>query len=119
MSLRGYCRTLSARMACSPAMRMTRLTTMASTGRLMNRSVNFIKLSRLLSPDRSVVFRLGSAIVGRLDRVLDADGGAVAQLEDAGADDLGPGLHAREHRDLVSHRAAQLHHLLARAAVAL
>ncbi len=42
MSLRGYCRTLSARIDCSPARRMTRLTTTASTGRRTKRSVNFI-----------------------------------------------------------------------------
>jgi len=29
-------------MDCRPAIRMTRLTTIASTGRRMNRSVNFI-----------------------------------------------------------------------------
>src|SRR5881392_2023394 len=40
MSLRGYCRTLMFFIACKPAMRITKLTTNASTGRLMNRSVN-------------------------------------------------------------------------------
>src|SRR5439155_12636859 len=40
MSLRGYCRTLIVFIACKPAMRITRLTTSASTGRLMKRSVN-------------------------------------------------------------------------------
>src|SRR6266404_3678685 len=39
MSLRGYCRTLIVFIACKPAMRMTKLTTIASTGRLMKRSV--------------------------------------------------------------------------------
>ena len=39
MSLRGYCRTLIVFIACKPAMRMTKLTTSASTGRLMKRSV--------------------------------------------------------------------------------
>jgi len=38
-SLRGYCRTFSERMACKPAIRMMRLTTVASTGRRMKRSV--------------------------------------------------------------------------------
>src|SRR3989304_1178834 len=41
-SLRGYWRTLRVRIACSPAMRMSRLTTRARTGRRMKRSVNFI-----------------------------------------------------------------------------
>src|SRR6266536_2851652 len=42
MSLRGNCRTESDRMAWSPAIRMTRLTTIARTGRLTKRPVNFI-----------------------------------------------------------------------------
>src|SRR5262245_9703025 len=50
MSLRGYWRTLSDRMDCSPAMRMTRLTTMASTGRRTKRSVSFIIDPPPLSP---------------------------------------------------------------------
>src|SRR5439155_7233409 len=41
-SLRGYWRTLSERIACTPAMAMIRLTTMAMTGRRMKRSVNFM-----------------------------------------------------------------------------
>src|SRR5437763_944846 len=40
MSLRGYWRTLIVRIACKPAIRITKLTTNASTGRLMKRSVN-------------------------------------------------------------------------------
>src|SRR4051794_8367327 len=40
MSLRGYCRTLSDEIACRPAIKMTRLTTRARTGRRMKRSVN-------------------------------------------------------------------------------
>ena len=40
-SLRGYWRTWSVRIACRPAMMMTRLTTAASTGRRMKRSVMF------------------------------------------------------------------------------
>src|SRR5437763_9876215 len=39
ISLRGYWRTLIVFIACKPAMRMTKLTTIASTGRLMNKSV--------------------------------------------------------------------------------
>jgi hypothetical protein len=41
-SLRGYCRTFSVRIACSPEMMITRLTTIASTGRRMKRSVKAI-----------------------------------------------------------------------------
>ncbi|PYL47530.1 MAG: hypothetical protein DMF32_10855 [Verrucomicrobia bacterium] len=51
MSLRGYCRTFRpprpancgkniGNMALDPAIRITKLTTIASTGRLMKRSVN-------------------------------------------------------------------------------
>src|SRR5438477_64573 len=40
MSLRGYCRTLMFFIACKPAMRITKLTTKANTGRFMKRSVN-------------------------------------------------------------------------------
>src|SRR5438046_3277539 len=40
ISLRGYWRTLIVFIACKPAMRITKLTTSASTGRLMKRSVN-------------------------------------------------------------------------------
>ena len=41
MSLRGNWRTLSERIDCNPAMRITRLTTIARTGRLTKRSVIF------------------------------------------------------------------------------
>src|SRR5215467_7191087 len=73
MSLRGYCRTLKERIDCKPAIRIARLTQIASTGRLTNRSVSFIL----------VVLRLGSRAVGRLHFVVDLDCSAVTQLEDA------------------------------------
>src|SRR5712692_903900 len=77
MSLRGYCRTLSERIDCRPAIRITRLTTIERTGRLTNRSVNFIRYPL-------IVFGLGSRIVFRLDLVVDRHRRAVAQLEGAG-----------------------------------
>jgi hypothetical protein len=40
LSLRGYCRIVSERMAWNPAIKITRFTTSASTGRRMNKSVN-------------------------------------------------------------------------------
>src|SRR6185295_7148149 len=88
MSLRGYCRTLSERMACKPAIRTTRLTTIARTGRLTKRSVNLLFIHRpfywsAVRLPSSVVVGLGSRIVAGLDLVVDADGGAVAQLERA------------------------------------
>src|SRR5205085_4151090 len=77
MSLRGYWRTLKERIDCKPAIRITRLTTIDSTGRLIKRSVNFIRYPRL------AVRGLGSRIVLWLNFVVDLYGGAVAQLEDA------------------------------------
>src|SRR5437588_1532756 len=54
ISLRGYWRTLIVFIACNPAMRMTKLTTIASTGRLMNRSVkDFILNVRHSGAERS------------------------------------------------------------------
>src|SRR5262245_5316906 len=63
MSLRGYCRTLRERIDCRPAMRITRLTTIASTGRRTKRSVTFIL----------AVLRLRAGVVGRRDRVVHVD----------------------------------------------
>src|SRR5262245_8681844 len=112
MSLRGYWRTLNERMDCSPAMRMTRLTTMASTGRLTNRSVIFMTGSPPRGRD-SVVLRPRRRVVGGLHLVVHAHGRAVAQLEHPGRHHLGARGEAREHGHLVAARAAQLHHLLA------
>src|SRR5436309_8427984 len=132
MSLRGYWRTLRERIACKPAIRMTRLTTMARTGRLTKRSVNLtFDPPPYPSPRRgrgtlfrerlraSVVLRLGGRIVGGLDLVVDADGGAVAELEGAGRHDFLTGLESRDHRDLIAPGAAQLDELLPHAAIAL
>src|SRR5512144_3262137 len=109
MSLRGYWRTVSERIDCSPAIRITRLTTTARTGRLMNRSVNFML----------AVLRLRCWIVGRLNLVLDRDGGAAAQLENTGRHDLLAGLHAVDDCNLVTARVAQLDELLANTLVGL
>src|SRR6478672_975576 len=109
MSLRGYCRTLSERIACSPAMRITRLTTIARTGRLTNRSVN-----RILA-----VLRLWSRLVSRLNLIVDENGRAIAELEDARSDDLVLRLDTREDCDLIAARGPELHKLLAHTAVRL
>src|SRR3954468_7054618 len=82
MSLRGYCRTFNDETACRPAIRITRLTTSARTGRRMKRSVK--------------VFTRGGSTVGRFrfqfrlgrELVVDDPGHAVAQFEDAGAHNL-------------------------------
>src|SRR5213083_1994764 len=109
ISLRGYCRTLSARMDCRPAMRITRLTTIARTGRLTKRSVN-----RILT-----VLWLGCRLVGRLNLIVDENRSAVAKLEDTGGDDLFLRLDPRQNRDLIAARGSELHELLADAAVRL
>src|SRR5262245_64694045 len=97
MSLRGYWRTLRERIDWSPAMRMTRLTTIARTGRLMKRSVNFI----------SAVLRLGRGIVGWTYLVVHEHGGGVSGLEDAGWDDFLPRLEPRDARDLIAQTGAK------------
>src|SRR2546421_824903 len=53
MSLRGYWRTLIVFIACNPAMRMTKLTTIARTGRLMKRSVNDF-IAKVRSPKSEI-----------------------------------------------------------------
>ena len=86
MSLRGYWRTLSERMDCSPAMRMTRLTTMARTGRLTKRSVNLhLSCPRAWARGRCAGWTSLLTLHGR----------PVAELEGAGGHDLLARLHAR------------------------
>src|SRR5215831_17765412 len=109
MSLRGYCRTLSERIDCRPAMRMTRLTTIARTGRFTNKSVMRI----------SAVLRLRSPLVGRLILVVDENRCAVAKLEYARRDYLLLRLDTREDRNLITARGANSYKLLAHPAVCL
>src|SRR5262245_6314609 len=109
MSLRGYCRTLSARIDCRPAIRMTRLTTTARTGRLTNRSVSRI----------SVVLRLRSRLVTGLNLVVDYNRSTVAKLENAGGHNLCRRLKTRDNRNLIATRRADFHKLLAHTAIGL
>src|SRR5262249_49101751 len=102
MSLRGYCRTLSARIDCSPAMRITRLTTIARTGRLTKRSVR-----RIL-----IVLGLWRGFVARLDFVVHENGGTIAKLEGTGTDHLFSALASGEDGDLITARRSKLHDLL-------
>src|SRR6266481_9558203 len=82
MSLRGYCRTLIVLIACKPAMRITKLTTNASTGRLIKRLVNdFMPVLASCIRRRWRNLRVGCEIV------IDRDGHSVAQLEHARAHD--------------------------------
>src|SRR2546426_10380593 len=109
-SLRGYCRTLSERIACTPAITIRRLTTMARTGRRMNRSVNLIG-----TPG-------GGSFVDGLRRQLGAGGEvvphhhrhAVAKLERAAAHDRLARLEARRDRHQVSAALARADELLPR-----
>src|SRR6267143_4431932 len=81
-SLRGYCRTLSERIACTPAITISKFTTMARTGRRMNRSVNLIGTPRgsLVDGLRGQL-RAGGEILPHHHRR------AVAELERAAAHD--------------------------------
>src|SRR5262245_33080142 len=92
MSLRGYCRTLSARIDCRPAIRMIRLTTIARTGRLTKRSV-----SRILT-----ILRLRGRLVAGLDFIVDKNGRTVSKLEHTGTDDFVTRLETGDNRDLIA-----------------
>src|SRR5882672_10156281 len=104
LSRRGYCRTLSVRMACTPAMTMIRLTTMERTGRRTKMSVKRI----------SAVLRVGGLRGRELDLVVHEDRRPVAQLEGAQHDDLLPGGHPFVDGDEVTAGDADAHELLPR-----
>src|SRR6266545_4690130 len=79
---------------------MTRLTTIARTGRLTKRSVNFISRSFPGYGIALAVLRLRGRVVGRLNLVVDDDGGAVAELEYSGGHHFFAGLDAGADGDL-------------------
>src|ERR1017187_5989768 len=108
LSLRGYCRTTRVRIAWTPAIRITRFTTSASTGRRMNRSVKDF----MGAPGGLTVGRTGGQVVLRRQVVVLDHGHAVAELEDARADNVIPGLEARLHAHVVPARAARSDELL-------
>src|ERR1019366_8211346 len=108
LSLRGYCRTTRLRIAWTPAIRITRFTTRASTGRRMNRSVKDF----MDAPGGSTVGRTGGHVVLRRQVVVLDHGHAVAELEDAGADNTIPGLEAGLDTHEVAARAARPDELL-------
>src|SRR5215472_10473936 len=110
LSIFGYWRTVTPRIACSPAMRMTRFTTIASTGLLTKMSVNLIAR---LSPIRRVRRELGS----RLDLVVHDDGHSVSQLERAARDHLLPRRDALGDRDEVAAQPPDADELLAGLAI--
>ena len=95
----GYCRTLSERIAWSPAMMITRLTTIARTGRRMKMSVNFTGgLTGSPGGERAEASTLTSLFT--------MTARSVAQLERARGDDLLPGGDAVE-RSRRSRRATR------------
>src|SRR5512141_1360843 len=87
--LTGYWRMLSSSIDRQPISRIKRLTTVARTGRLMKRSVNFMAAG-------SVVLRSRGRIAAGRNRVVDRDRGTVAEFELAGGDDLFAGLYTLE-----------------------
>src|SRR5437868_13512427 len=113
-SLRGYCRTLSERTACTPAITISRFTTIASTGRRMKRSVNFMVSIPNAGPGSLVVRRLGGDFSDRRQVVAQGQRAAVVQLEGAARDDGLAGLEAGEDRDEVAAPLAEPHELLLR-----
>src|ERR1039458_2763787 len=112
MSLRGYCRTFSERIAWKPASRMIRLTTVATTGRRMNKSVKFMVL---LLPGRGLPIQ-GSRvrfIIG-LNAVVHLHRDSAAQLEDPGTHDLFARLDTGNNRHLIATGRARFFELLLR-----
>src|SRR5215470_13472840 len=109
-SLRGYWRTLSVRIACTPAITMIRLTTIARTGRRMNRSVSFME-----GPfGGSLVDRLGGQLGARGQLVVDHHGGSVAELERAARDHRLAGVQTGDHGHQIPAALSQAHELLPR-----
>src|SRR4051812_5632976 len=103
MSLFGYWRVLRVKYDFTPASRMTRLTTIARTGRLMNKSVIFIG---------SGIGRLRVELVPGLHGVVDVDRRAGAEAEGAVGDDLIARLDAAFNGHLVAAGRAELHEAL-------
>src|ERR1035437_547890 len=107
LSLRGYCRTTRVRIAWTPAIKITRFTTRASTGRRMNRSVNFMEAAR-----GSTIGRVRRQVVLRRQVVVLDYRHAVAQFEDAGTDNALAGLEARFDAHKISPRGPGADELL-------
>src|SRR6266581_358458 len=105
--VRGYCRTGRSPIERKPSTKIVRLTTVASTGRSMKMSVNF-----LICAPRSLVLGLRRRLVRRLDRIVDDHGHPRAQLDLSGGDHRVAFLDAREDCDLVAARAADRNELL-------
>src|SRR5438128_2812139 len=103
-------------------MRITRLTTIARTGRLMKRSVSFMTVNGSRLPETGnwlTILRIRFGIVARLDRVVHDHRRAWTELERAGAHHFLARFDSGEHRDLIAAGAAELHELLPNAAIGL
>src|ERR1019366_3658074 len=106
LSSLGYCLTLSDRIAWKPAMTITRLTTIARTGRRTKMSVSFM----IALP----IVRVRRELRVDLDLVVHGDGRPVSKLEGARADDVLPGRDAVDDRHEVAPGGADAHELLPR-----
>src|SRR5262245_57705304 len=105
-SLFGYWRTLRERSACNPAIKISRLTTIATTGRRMKRSVSFIGASGLGRVRRGR--HLGREVVPHHHRDV------VSQLERPGADHDLAGFEPGEHGDKIAAPLAEADELVSR-----
>src|SRR5580704_12792192 len=106
-SLRGYCRTLMLRIAWNPAIKIIRLTTVATTGRLINRSVKLIS-----SSGGSTVCWVRGQVGARLDLVIDGDVCPTLQSKNSRSHDFVAGLKSGNNRNHVPTRLAELDELL-------
>src|SRR5450631_2402887 len=97
ISLRGYWRTLIVFIACNPAMRITKLITNASTGRLIKRSVN-----DFMSILTSTIGRCRRKLWFGSEIVVDRYRHSVAQFKNSRADDRFPGLQSRRDRNKIA-----------------
>src|SRR6202162_3253456 len=95
------------RIAWYPAMKIIRLTTVATTGRLMNRSVKLISFSR-----PSTVGRVRRQLAVRLDLVIDSHAGPALQPKHAGSDYFIARLQSGNNRNHVAARLTKLNKLL-------
>src|ERR1700690_540797 len=111
-SLCGHCRTLSERYAWNPDMKITRLTTIARTGRRMKMWVNFPVGVGAQGGRRSGVPGRGSQLRVGSHRIVPDDRAAGPKLEDARPDDGLPLLEPRHHGDKVAPLDAEAHDLL-------
>src|ERR1700690_1055687 len=101
---------------------MRRLTTIARTGRLTNKSVNFMRVPHSLLVEFSfclTLFWVRFRAIRRLYSVIDLDRRGVTEPEDSGADDFVARIHSGRDCDLIAAAALDLYNLLAHTAISL